>query len=116
MTTKRMTVSKPAAYENRLDRDPKSKTFGQKLHYPLHADGTVSEVGYRRATDAIAAHHLMVTKASELAHTEGYAAHDGGLDIQSNPYTGDMGRAWERGWKQADTDADQEARESESED
>lgn len=105
MTVKRNTISNIApAYENKLDRDPKSKTFGQKLHYPLHADGSVSGEGYRKASDALSAHRMMVQKADELAHTEGYSAHDEGLDILSNPYTGALGRAWARGWSKADTE------------
>ena len=114
MTTKRITVSQPAAYENKLDRDPKSKTFGQKLHYPLHADGTVSGQGYRKAADALSAHAMMVQKADELAAAEGYSAHDEGLDILSNPYTGALGRAWDRGWRHADSDAEAEMDEREA--
>jgi len=104
MTIKRNTIAQPAAYENKLDRDPKSKTFGQKLHYPLHADGTVSGQGYRKASDALSAHRMMVQKADELAHTEGYSAHDEGLDILSNPYSGRLARAWAEGWNKADAD------------
>ena len=112
MTAKRSNIPMPATYENKLDRDPKSKTFGQKLHYPLHADGSTSSVGYRKAADALSANRMMVQKASELAHTEGYSAHDEGLDILSNPYSGSMGRAWAEGWNSADKDADAEQRES----
>lgn len=105
MTVKRNTIGSIApAYENRIERDPKSKDFGKKLHFPLHADGSVSSVGYRKASDALSANRMMVQKADELAHTEGYSAHDEGLDILSNPYTGALGRAWARGWNQADTD------------
>jgi len=112
MTTKRITISQPAAYENKLDRDPKSKTFGQKLHYPLHADGTVSGQGYRKAADALSAHNMMVQKADELASAEGYSAHDEGLDILSNPYSGRMARAWANGWNKADAEAGMDERES----
>lgn len=108
MTTKRIAISQPAAYENKLDRDPKSKTFGQKLHYPLHADGTVSGQGYRKAADALSAHAMMVDKADELASAEGYSAHDEGLDILSNPYSGRMARAWANGWNKADADTESE--------
>ena len=109
MAVKRSMVGGQApAYENRLDRDPKSVTFGKKLHYPLHLDGSPSHEGYVRAGDALRAHQLMVTKAQELAHTEGYSAHDEGLDILSNPYTGELGRAWGEGWKRADSDYTEE--------
>lgn len=114
MTIKRNTVAQPAAYENKLDRDPKSKTFGQKLHYPLHADGTVSEQGYRKAADALSAHAMMVAKADELAAAEGYSAHDEGLDILSNPYSGRMARAWANGWNKADADGEAEMDEREA--
>lgn len=114
MTVKRNTIAQPAAYENKLDKDPKSKTFGQKLHYPLHADGTVSGQGYRKAADALSAHNMMVQKADELASTEGYSAHDEGLDILSNPYSGRMARAWANGWNKADADGEAEMDEREA--
>lgn len=105
MTTKRSNISNPSpAYENRLDRDPKSKTFGQKLHYPLHADGSVSSEGFRKASDALRTHKYLTLKAEELASAEGYTAHDEGLDILSNPYTNVLGRAWAAGWNRADAD------------
>jgi len=112
MTVKRNTLPMPAAYENRVERDPKSKDFGKKLHFPLHADGTVSSQGYRKAADALSAHKMMVAKADELAHTEGYSAHDEGLDILSNPYSGRMARAWAEGWNKADAEAEMDERES----
>lgn len=112
MTAKRSNIPMPATYENKLDRDPKSKTFGQKLHYPLHADGTTSGQGYRKAADALSAHRMMTRKADELSRAEGYSAHDKGLDILSNPYSGSMGRAWAEGWNTADRDAEAEQRES----
>ena len=114
MTVKRNTIAQPAAYENKLDKDPKSKTFGQKLHYPLHADGTVSGQGYRKAADALSAHNMMVQKADELASTEGYSAHDEGLDILSNPYSGRMARAWANGRNKADADGEAEMDEREA--
>lgn len=107
MTIKRSIIGNRApAYENRLDRDPKSSTFGKKLHYPLHVDGSVSGEGFVKAADALRAHRIMVTKAVELARTEGHNAHDEGLDIESSPYTGELDRAWRAGWQRADSDVE----------
>ena len=88
---------------------------GKKLYYPILPNGQTSAASYRRATEAVSATEFAMRKAIELAHAEGMNANQEGEDIQSNPYYGALAHAWDRGWKQAESQAKQDERESDHE-
>ena len=84
----------------------KNRSTGKKKYHPILLDGSVSSEGFARASDAIDAERFARIKAIELCEAEGWSACDEGLDIESNPYTKEMGQAWKRGWEAASAEAE----------